>query len=458
MATKALINGTIVSFDDKTLTINVRRNASILISNGIIQEIVDDLSADRIPQGTEVIDVQGKIVSPGFVNTHVHMWQAALRTMGPNVTLPHYFDCFSMTSKVASAFSAEDVYLSSLEGYYEGRKLVMKLRYILERGSGGATTCVIVQVIRESQQWEALKEIAEQRTAKDDLVKLGLAYDQLASGLPDKLDHTVSTIKEHKLAAITVHHLGGVWPGGPNAHTAPNSLCKHGLHTAGVPIVVSHAGYLTTEDMSAMRAHNVHVSITPESEFHYGHCQVTGTQILDKASLGIDTPFTFSGDILTQARLWLQHARHMKYQECLETGKLPKQTPMTVEQGFLLATRQGGLAMHRRDVGVLQVGAKADLVVFNGDSPNMLGWSDPVAAIMLHANVGDIEHVLIDGEWRKRDFELVDKQVPWSELKKKFVKVSRRVQTHAAHPPPIPEKLWGVGEMGDVEVLSTIKK
>jgi len=79
---------------------------------------------------------------------------------------------------------------------------------------------------------------------------------------------------------------------------------------------------------------------------------------------------------------------------------------VSVNQAFLLATRQGALALHRSDLGVIKVGAKADLVVFNGRSPNMLGWIDPVAAVILHANVGDIQHVLVDGQFLKRDYKL----------------------------------------------------
>jgi hypothetical protein len=56
---------------------------------------------------------------------------------------------------------------------------------------------------------------------------------------------------------------------------------------------------------------------------------------------------------------------------------------------------------------VLVEGAKADIVVFDGTSPNMLGWDDPVAAVILHSNPGDVEHVLVNGEFRKRDFKLV---------------------------------------------------
>jgi cytosine/adenosine deaminase-related metal-dependent hydrolase len=132
---------------------------------------------------------------------------------------------------------------------------------------------------------------------------------------------------------------------------------------------------------------------------------------------------------------------------------------MKVEQAFLLATRQGGLALRRPDIGVLQPGAKADILVFNGDSPNMLGWSDPVAAIILHANPGDIEHVLVDGQFRKRDFKLVGGEGAkweWSDVRKKFLEAAKRIQPLVKTPTKVPEKLWGMADLGDVEVASTV--
>jgi cytosine/adenosine deaminase-related metal-dependent hydrolase len=122
-----------------------------------------------------------------------------------------------------------------------------------------------------------------------------------------------------------------------------------------------------------------------------------------------------------------------------------------------MATRQGGLALKRPDIGVLQVGAKADILVFNGDSPNMLGWSDAVAAVMLHANPADIEHVLVDGEFRKRDFKLLNVGCDWDQVKERFLEAARRIQPLVATPPAMPEKVFGVGELGSVETASTIK-
>lgn len=159
---------------------------------------------------------------------------------------------------------------------------------------------------------------------------------------------------------------------------------------------------------------------------HYGQGHPVSYNIQDQASLGIDTHITFSTDILTQARIWLQQTRYERYLDVLEQNKLPGSNPMSVEQAFLLATRNGALALRRNDLGIISVGAKADLLVWDGNSPAMLGWVDPVAAVMLHASVGDLEGVMVDGKWAKKGGKLVAKG--WPDARARFLKSAKRLQ------------------------------
>lgn len=181
-----------------------------------------------------------------------------------------------------------------------------------------------------------------------------------------------------------------------------------------------------------------------------GHGQSTSSLVHDHASLGTDTNWNISGDILHNARSWLQAVRATNYQKVLDQGKTPRQNPMSVVDAFLLATRQGALALRRSDIGVIQVGAKADIACFDGTSPNMVGWTNAVAAVVLHSNVGDIKHVLVDGHFRKRDGVLLTKTRKWEDIRDDFGEVARRIQSENAIPPPIPEQFWGGGEYGDV--------
>lgn len=108
---------------------------------------------------------------------------------------------------------------------------------------------------------------------------------------------------------------------------------------------------------------------------------------------------------------------------------------MSVNQAFLLATRSGGLALRRPDLGVIAPGAKADIVVWDGTSPALLGWVDPVAGVIQHASIADITHVLVDGVFKKRDGKLT---VPdYVDTKARFLESARRIQAAVVSAPKV---------------------
>jgi cytosine/adenosine deaminase-related metal-dependent hydrolase len=102
----------------------------------------------------------------------------------------------------------------------------------------------------------------------------------------------------------------------------------------------------------------------------------------------------------------------------------------------------------------LRVGGKADLVIFDGNGPHMCAWNDPVAALVLHANVGDIEGVMVGGEWRKKDGKLVGTfgGMEWEEVKIKFLETAKRVQ-ESNKEVEMPSTLFGA-ELGHVETVA----
>ncbi|KAK7962863.1 amidohydrolase [Apiospora aurea] len=196
----------------------------------------------------------------------------------------------------------------------------------------------------------------------------------------------------------------------PSVRISPEDLHRVGILNTSSPIDISHASQLCMSQ---------YIPVTTESEMHYGHL------ILDQASLGVDTHMAFSNEILMQARFWLQSARYRVYAETMGRWQVPAQNPFSVNQAFLLATRNGGLAVKRDDLGAIRVAATADLVVWEGRSPVILGWTDPVAAVILHTSVGHIRHVLVDAEFRKRDGRPTDNRY-YDEVQDRFLASARQ--------------------------------
>ena len=82
MATKYLIrNATVVSMDAE---IGVQNNYDVLIDGSLIKAVGPNLPD---APGAVIIDGTDAIVSPGFIDTHRHVWQTQLANLLSNETL-----------------------------------------------------------------------------------------------------------------------------------------------------------------------------------------------------------------------------------------------------------------------------------------------------------------------------------------------------------------------------------
>ncbi|KAI5793264.1 hypothetical protein EDC01DRAFT_91753 [Geopyxis carbonaria] len=437
-----LKGGTVISFNNATESLSVLRNSDVLIQNDRIVSIGSSLSA---PRGADVINVTGMIVSPGFVDTHRHGWQTAYRTLASNTTLADYFVRYGEFSQARQYFSPEDVYIGQLAGLYESinagvtatldhahhtwspETALAGLKASVASGARVWWSYAIHELptgnYTVAQQFAHLRTLATTSAAvwNGSATSLGLAYDRFASAPAEEVQEALELSRDLNLSVITTHALAPPF----GAANSPELLAAQGALNLSIPVVFSHAIGLTEADSAVLREHNHYVSITPESEQHYGHSHPHSHTILDQAALGIDTHFTFSTSLINQARLWMQSVRLLLYTSVLTPTTVPKNNPMSAHQAFLLATRHGGLALQRPDVGIIAVGAKADIAVFAGDAPGMLGWSDPVAAVLLHSDTGDVRHVIVDGVVRKRDGRLLG---DWEAVKARFLVSAKRIQ------------------------------
>ena len=82
-----LRGGTVLTHDEKNHVISLFQT-DVLVRGNLITEIGKGLSPP-IPD-TEIIDCIGKIVSPGFVDTHHHLWQTQLKGRHVNQGLVPY--------------------------------------------------------------------------------------------------------------------------------------------------------------------------------------------------------------------------------------------------------------------------------------------------------------------------------------------------------------------------------
>jgi 5-methylthioadenosine/S-adenosylhomocysteine deaminase len=79
----------------------------------------------------------------------------------------------------------------------------------------------------------------------------------------------------------------------------------------------------------------------------------------------------------------------------------------TAADVFTAATLNGARALGRNDLGRIETGAKADLLIWDGDTIFMAPLRDPIKNIVYSAEAEDLNTVIIDGEVRMKDREVL---------------------------------------------------
>jgi hypothetical protein len=146
-----------------------------------------------------------------------------------------------------------------------------------------------------------------------------------------------------------------------------------------------------------------------------GHGHPICFSALDNSSLGVDCHSACAAYLPAQMNLALQVARADGNRKLDNAGMWPTVISYKTEDAFNLGTIRGAKAIGLdKEIGTLEVGKRADVVIFDGTSPSMLAVSerDPVAAIVMHSSPKDVRTVIVDGIIRKQDGQLLPVRVP----------------------------------------------
>jgi cytosine/adenosine deaminase-related metal-dependent hydrolase len=266
-------------------------------------------------------------------------------------------------------------------------------------------------------------------------VTLGFAFDGFRFLPKEILGTLMDKLRENQVQLITYHYSRVADQG-----LASQTVALHKLGILDERWLVSHGGNPDQADADIYQQLGMHVSSTPSTELQMAMGSPVaafrddlGDSMPRCCSLGIDCHSNNSAFIPGEARLGLQSARasrgevgqcspsHRTYiktefgkQRYIAQNKTPKSTYYTVAEAYNLATIRGARAAKMGDrVGSIAKGKQADLVIFSGTSPGMVAAAqhDPVAAVVLHSNPGDIEYVIIDGVIRKSAGKLINVDV-----------------------------------------------
>jgi 5-methylthioadenosine/S-adenosylhomocysteine deaminase len=423
MSHKTLIRGgTVVSMDASVGDLPV---GDVLIEDDKIVAVEPGISADA-----EVIDATGDIVIPGFVDTHRHTWEAAIRGCAPNATLDDYF--VEVLDTFAPVYRPDDVYSSNLAGSLEclnaGITTLVDWSHInnTPEHPDAAVSALTETGIRAQYAYgSANLSLADYwfdssiKIPGDDVRRVRDKYfsstDQLLTmGLATRgpgfcKDEVVTS--EWQLARelaipITVHVAMGRLAG-------RFGMIKQldGLGLLGPDTTYVHCCHFSEDEWALVRDSGGTISVAPQVEVQMGH----GWPPLLKAlrmglrpSLSIDVVTTVPGDMFTQMRAAFGADRGRVNEAAFGPNEQVPKDVLTAREMLHAATLDGAYTAGLESVtGSLTAGKQADVVILDARSINMAPVIDPVAAVVLCADVSNVDTVIVGGTVRKRDGKLV---------------------------------------------------
>ena len=426
--------------------------ADLLIEDDVIREVSPSIDIGTF-EAIEVVDASNMIVMPGFVDCHRHMWQTQLRAITADWSL---FDYSARIRSVYSSFyEPEDAYLGCYAGFLEainaGTTTIVDHAHIMNssdhadevvrafRDSGmrgilcyglfnnpRPENTVGISVF-ETPQWmlDDVRRVRKEHFASDKgRVSMGLALTETEWFPSELARREIEFAREMGAKRISIH--AGM--AALSRHTRyVERLDRLGLMDSDLLFV--HGSSLSDNDLRCIAEHGAAVVSTPETELQMGMGFPVLSRVMaggGRPALGIDIVSNNSADMFTQIRLNLQVQRAIENDSLGKKGMMPRNIRLKARDLLEIATIGGAGAIGLDStVGSLAPGKQADLIMVRADTVNMIPVNDPAAAVVMCANVGDVDTVMIGGTIRKRNGRLTG--VDWPLVSRKLVASRDRI-------------------------------
>ena len=375
--------------------------ADVLIEGSRIAAVGRNLTATAT-----TIDASNTIVMPGFVDTHRHMWQGALRNSLPNGLLADYS---REILGIRGIMRPQDVRIGDL---------VSALGAI----NAGVTTVLDWSHIGNSPEHTDAAIDGLRASGVRAVYGFGAGVGGPSNRYPDDIRRLR---KQHFSSAdqlLTLALAGGMsakeWAvardvGAPISVHAGGDLA--GLEKSlGSDVTYIHCTTFTAGAWKLVAGSGGHVSIACPIEMGMGLGVPPIQQALDhgiRPSLSVDVETEMPGDMFTQMRSAFTLQRMLALNPGAgDRGSGNKAQPalLTARDVIEFATIAGARANHLdRRIGTLTPGKDADVIMLRTDTINVMPLNNAYGAVLLAMDTSNVDTVFIAGKIVKQGGRLL---------------------------------------------------
>jgi len=404
-------------------------NGALAVKDGRITFVGKNASAKGIVAEVK-INAKGKVALPGLINCHTHVPMTIFRGLAEDKPLDVWLR--KTIWPLEARLKPEDIYNGALLGCLEMIK--------------GGTTCFADMYFHEDKVAEAVEKSGLRGILGEGIIEAGnrLQGEKMLAGSVSFAEHfrgysggRVSVMlaphavyscglelllkvgEEASRLGVGLHlHLGESEKmlrefEEKNRSSEVEFLEKIGLLDKRV--LAAHCINLSEKDMHTLSNRKVNVAYVPVANMKLG---LGATKVKDLTTLGVNVSLGTDGPASNNS---LDLFETMKTGALLQKHAYLDPTVLPAYEVLKMATSNGAKAVGlEKDVGSLEVGKKADMILVDLAKPHLTPLHDVYSAIVYSARASDVDTVIVDGEivMQNRQVRSLDEQAVMEKARK----------------------------------------
>jgi 5-methylthioadenosine/S-adenosylhomocysteine deaminase len=421
-----ITGGTIVTMDPSRRTLEdgfiaVRGDEIVAVGSGA------SASLHFAPKGIDAklkIDARGKLILPGFINGHTHVPMTLLRGLRDDVTLDEWLTKFIFPAEaknVTEEFVRWGTRLAVAEQIRGGVTTFADMYYfedaIAEETKAAGMRGVLGETILDfpapdNKTHDAMFEYTEKflkRWQGDPLIHAAVAPHSIYTDSEKTLKDSAALARKYN--ATILIHVGETKKElndsrEKNGTTPVQYLDKLGI--LGPDVLAAHCVWVDETDRKILAQRQVGCVHNPSSNMMLASGVAP---VIEERAAGIAVGLGTDGAAGSNNDLNLMEEMDL----AAKLQKITKIDPRALGAKAVveMATIEGARALHMdKEIGSLETGKRADLILIGLDAPNAVPMYDVYAQLAYALKGSDVETVIIGGRMVMRDRKLLTVDEP----------------------------------------------
>ena len=382
------------------------KKQSLLIKNDLIAEISDEIDEGN---ADKIIDGEGKILLPGFVNTHTHLSMTLFRGLADDLSLDSWLNdhIWPMEANLNGDYCYIGALLGAVELIKSGTTTFSDMYFYMEDVARAVDEAGLRAVLSygmidfgDAERREA--EIKENMTLFENCNGMADGRIKVFFG-----PHSPYTASEELL--IKVRQLADEYNMGIHIHVSETQkeindvseekglrpfeyLDKIGF--LGPDVVAAHSVWLSDEEIEIIKKNDIKISHNPCSNMKLASGIAPVSKLIEKGicvSIGTDGASSNNN---------LDLIEELKTASLLQKVSTLDPNVLNSHEAIAMGTIKGAEALGLGDeIGSIEVGKKADIILIDTNSANMVPDSSTLTSnIIYSANGSNVDTTICNGK------------------------------------------------------------